>query len=54
MKRSKNIIIVTILQLYLNFLGMGKITALDLAKRGAKVILACMNLNEAEEAKGVV
>ena len=32
--------------------GIGKETALDLAQRGARVILACRNLARANEAKG--
>ena len=34
------------------FLGLGKCTALDLAKRGARVILAGIDLKESNEAKG--
>lgn len=32
--------------------GIGKETARDLAKRGARVIMACRNLTTANEAKG--
>lgn len=32
--------------------GIGRETAKDMAKRGARVILACRNLNAANEAKG--
>ena len=34
------------------FLGIGKETAKELAKRGAKVIMACRNLTEANKVKG--
>lgn len=34
--------------------GLGYWTALDLAKRGARVILACRNLQKAEEAKNKI
>lgn len=36
------------------FSGLGYWTALDLAKRGARVILACRNLQKAEEAKNKI
>lgn len=32
--------------------GIGKETARDLAKRGARVIMACRNLTTANEARG--
>lgn len=32
--------------------GIGKETARDLAKRGARVIMACRNLQTANEARG--
>lgn len=32
--------------------GIGKETARDIAKRGARVILACRNLDAANEVKG--
>lgn len=33
--------------------GIGRETAKDLAKRGARVILACRNMNAANEVKGL-
>ena len=33
--------------------GIGYETALDLAKRGGKIILACRNLEKANKAKGI-
>ncbi len=34
--------------------GIGKETAVDLAKRGARVILACRDLKRADDARGKV
>jgi retinol dehydrogenase-12 len=34
--------------------GIGKETAIDLAKRGARVILACRDLKRADDARGKV
>lgn len=33
--------------------GIGRETAKDIAKRGARIILACRNLNAANEVKGM-
>lgn len=33
--------------------GIGKETARELAKRGARVIMACRNLQSAQEARGI-
>lgn len=34
--------------------GIGKETAIDLAKRGARVILACRDIRKADGAKGIL
>jgi len=40
-------------KLLILFPGIGKETARDLAQRGAKVILACRNLEEGNKARGM-